>query len=85
MVTVALVCKEDGIELAVENAPAHIPEEQLPHLFEAFYRGSPSVKQSSGLDLYMTRMIFETYSIPHRISNTKDGVKFTVEFKKAPS
>ena len=54
-------------------------------MFEAFYRGKPNAGQGSGLGLYITRMILETYQIPHRLENTGDGVAFIAEFTKAPS
>ena len=42
--------------LTVENTGAHISEEALPHLFEAFYREEASRNRStggSGLGLYL--------------------------------
>lgn len=66
--------------LVVENSPAHIGEEHLPHLFEAFYRADHSMEHGSGLGLYITRMIFEKYNIAYKIDNTSDGVRFTVKF-----
>lgn len=67
-------------ELKVTNSPAHIDEEHLSHVFEAFYRANQSSDYGSGLGLYITRMILETYHIPHTIENTKDGVQFTTTF-----
>lgn len=70
-------------ELTVTNSPAHIEEEHLAHLFEAFYRVDRSSKHGSGLGLYITRMILENYHITHSITNTSDGVRFTAVFKEA--
>lgn len=72
--------KENGATLVVENSPAHISEEHLPRVFEAFYRADPSSEQGSGLGLYITRMIFEKYNIGYKIENTSDGVRFTATF-----
>lgn len=69
-----------GAVLTVENSPAHISEEHLPHLFEAFYRADSSSEQGSGLGLYITRMIFEKYSVGYKIENTDGGVRFTAAF-----
>ncbi|MBQ7944525.1 MAG: HAMP domain-containing histidine kinase [Lachnospiraceae bacterium] len=82
-VEVKLARGNGTVQLTVTNFPAHIEEEHLPHLFEAFYRVNQSAKHGSGLGLYITRMILETYHISHRIENIEDGVRFTVEFEEA--
>lgn len=74
---------ENGAALVVENSPAHISEEHLPHLFEAFYRADKSSEHGSGLGLYISRMIFEKYNIDYNIENTADGVRFTVKFENS--
>lgn len=84
VVNVKLACDSGGICLSVSNAPAHIEEEHLPHLFEAFYRADASAEHGSGLGLYITRLILETYGIPHSIKNTADGVLFSVLFSALP-
>lgn len=75
-----VLTKENGAALIVENSPAHIDEEHLPRLFEAFYRADPSSEHGSGLGLYITRMILEKYNIVYKIENTANGVRFTVTF-----
>lgn len=79
-VTVSLSLSGGKATLRVCNTPAHIDDRHLPHLFEAFYRADRSAGQGSGLGLYITRMILETYHIPHSIENTEDGVRFTAVF-----
>ena len=71
------------IELSVTNTPAHVADEHLPHLFEAFYRVNDSKEHGSGLGLYITRMIFETFQVDNKIENTSHGVKFTAVFAEA--
>lgn len=82
-VTVSLSLSGGKAALRVSNAPAHIDEKHLPHLFEAFYRIDRSAGHGSGLGLYITRMILETYHVPHSIENTTDGVCFTAVFDGA--
>lgn len=82
-VEVKLIRRNGKAQLTAINSPAHIDEEHLPHLFEAFYRVNQSTKHGSGLGLYITRMILETYHISHEIENIEDGVRFTVEFEEA--
>ena len=66
--------------LAVINTPAHIDEQHLPHLFEAFYRADADGSEGSGLGLYITGMVMEMSGAEYRIGNTEDGVRFTVNF-----
>ena len=69
--------------LTVENTGAHIQEEALPHLFEAFYREERSRNRStggSGLGLYLVKMILERHGAECIIENTEDGVKAAVRF-----
>ncbi|RKI38195.1 sensor histidine kinase [bacterium D16-51] len=76
--------KNDGRPvLSIINSPAHIEEEDLPHIYEAFYHAGKDTAHGSGLGLYILRMIFETYGIGYRIENCGNGVKFTAEFKEA--
>ena len=69
--------------LTVENTGARIPEEALPHLFEAFYRTENSRNRStggSGLGLYLVKMILDRHEAECAIENTEDGVKVTAQF-----
>ena len=69
--------------LMVENTAAHISEEALPHLFEAFYREEGSRNRStggSGLGLYLVKMILDRHGAVCTIGNTADGVKAEVHF-----
>lgn len=69
--------------LRVENTGTRIPEEALPHLFEAFYRAEGSRNRStggSGLGLYLVKMILERHGATCAVENTDDGVKVTAQF-----
>ena len=69
--------------LTVENTGARIPEEALPHLFEAFYRAETSRNRStggSGLGLYLVKMILDRHEATCAVENTEDGVKVTAQF-----
>ncbi len=69
--------------LTVENTGAHISEEALPHLFEAFYREEGSRNRAtggSGLGLYLVKMILDRHGAECTIENTQDGVCATVHF-----
>ena len=71
--------KSGKVNLTITNSPAHIDEQHLPHLFEAFYRADTSNKDGSGLGLYITGMVLEMFGAEYAIENTEDGVKFKVE------
>ena len=74
---------EGSPALTVENTGAHISEEALPHLFEAFYREENSRNRAtggSGLGLYLVRMILDRHGAECTIENTQDGVCATVRF-----
>ena len=73
--------KEDNIILSVENEGAHIAPEQLPHLFEPFFRSDPSRSRQtggSGLGLYLVQKIAEQHGGSCQIQNTDRGVCATL-------
>ncbi|MDE7274533.1 MAG: HAMP domain-containing histidine kinase [Lachnospiraceae bacterium] len=79
-VLIRLSRADNKVKLTIVNTNAHIDEKDLPHLFEAFYRADKSARYGSGLGLYITRMILESYQVSHSIENTEDGVAFTAVF-----
>ena len=84
LVSVCLRQDNSSVVCTVTNSPAHIGEEHLPHVFEAFYRAAPASggdgAHGSGLGLYMTKMILESHNAPHSIANSAGGVVFTASF-----
>lgn len=69
--------------LTVENTETHIREEDLPHLFEAFYRAEGSRNRAtggSGLGLHLVKMILDRHGAKCSIENTADGVRVKVMF-----
>lgn len=86
-VRVTLRREEDGVTLSVENSGSHIPEEALPHVFEAFYRAEGSRNRrtgGSGLGLYLVDMILSRHGAAYRVENTPEGVRFTIVFPDGP-
>ena len=73
--------KGNNIILSVENEGAHIAPEQLPHLFEPFFRSDPSRSRQtggSGLGLYLVQKIAEQHGGSCQIQNTDRGVCATL-------
>ena len=70
-------------QLRVVNGGASIPDKQLAHLFEPFYRVEQSrsrVSGGSGLGLYLVRSILELHGARCGLENSPEGVRFTARF-----
>lgn len=75
---------EDGaVRFMLENTGVHIPDAEMPKLFEAFYRVEHSRNRQtggSGLGLYIVKTILEQHQAEYRVENTERGVLFTIQF-----
>lgn len=75
---------EDGaVQFGVENTGVHIPDTEIPKLFDAFYRVEYSRNKrtgGSGLGLYIVKTILEQHQAKYSIVNTEKGVLFTIQF-----
>lgn len=71
------------IELCIMDNGAGIPKEDLPHLFERFYRGKSSGKNGVGIGLALAKTIITqqngTITVENQIPH---GAKFTICFDK---
>lgn len=76
--------KDKGkIKLTIENTGVHIPEEDIPKLFEAFYRVEQSRNRQtggSGLGLYIVKTILDLHEADIEITNSGQGVMTAVWF-----
>lgn len=66
----------------IENTGVHVPDDALPHLFEAFYRADASRNRNTGgtgLGLYIVRKIMEMHHAKYGITNTSNGVMLWFE------
>lgn len=69
--------------LTIENTGAHIPDENIPKLFEAFYRVEQSRNRQTGgtgLGLYIVKTILDLHGAKIEIANTVQGVIVSVQF-----
>ena len=79
---IALICRlrKQRVEVVVEDTGMGISEEDLPHIFDRFYRSDKSRSRSeggSGLGLSIARWIIEGHSGTIRAeSKLKKGTKF---------
>jgi signal transduction histidine kinase len=79
-VTVSVREEGDWVALEVSDTGVGIPEEQLPLIFERFYRADPSrSKGGAGLGLSIARQIAESHGGQIRAKSTPDiGSTFTL-------
>lgn len=72
----------ETFSFSIENTGVHIPQEELPKIFEAFYRREKSRNRQtggSGLGLYIAEKILERHGSFCEAVNTENGVRFSFE------
>jgi len=82
-IIVSIEQRDKKIRFSIENTGVHIEQEELPQLFEAFYRPDQSRNRQtggSGLGLYIVKRILDLHHAQYALENSKDGVIFTVQF-----
>jgi len=71
------------LELVIEDNGAGIEKEDLPHLFERFYRGKNSTADSVGIGLALSRMILRNENGNIRAENRSGGgARFVIKIYK---
>ncbi len=74
---------DEKAHLTIENTGVHIPDEDIPKLFEAFYRVEQSRNRQTGgtgLGLYIVKTILDLHGATIKIKNTAQGVMVSVQF-----
>ncbi len=70
-------------EIVIKDNGTGINKDDLPHIFERFYKGKNSGDNSFGVGLALARMIITGQSGTVKAENRKDkGAKFTIRFYK---
>lgn len=80
-----IVCQENPLftEITVTDSGRGIAKEDLPHLFERFYRGKNAGDHSFGVGLALSRMILSRENAVIRAQNAKGaGGQFQIRFYK---
>jgi signal transduction histidine kinase len=75
----------EGVELAVQDSGVGIPADELPHLFERFFRASTAVASGTGLGLSIARSIVDLHGGTISVDSTVGvGSAFRVRLPAAP-
>ena len=61
VVTIAAEADDDTVTFSVVDHGAGIPPEQIPHVFERFFRGESDQHQGAGLGLAIAKEIVEAH------------------------
>ncbi len=70
-------------EIVIKDNGTGIDKDDLPHIFERFYKGKNSSGNSFGVGLALARMIITGQNGTIKAENRKDkGAKFTIRFYK---
>lgn len=77
--------EEDGCQfITVTNSGNSLPDEELPHIFDSFYRGSNTgQQQGSGLGLYICRQLMHRMGGEIFAAPTGDEMAVTIVIGKA--
>mgnify|MGYP004522962049 FL=1 len=68
--------------IQIRNSGAPIAQEELPHIFERFYRGKNATPGSAGIGLAFARQVIARQQGSLTARNTPDGPEFTVTIYK---
>jgi two-component system sensor histidine kinase CpxA len=88
VVEVSLTWKLDTAVLTVRDYGPGVPENELQHIFEPFYRVSEARERASGgvgLGLSIAERTVKLHGGTIRAENVRDGLLITIHFPLAPS
>jgi len=81
-------CGTDSVELTIGDQGSGIPEEDLPHLFEKFFRGKNhrDTVRGSGLGLYFVKILMQAMGGSVEVTSAPGrGTKFLLRFGRCES
>ncbi len=79
-ITVSVSKSEGSVTLIIEDNGGGVSKEQIPLLFNRFYRADNAAPESAGVGLAISKAIFEKHHATVTAENGKDGLKITVCF-----
>ena len=84
--SISIIGKENALytQILISDTGPGIPKEELPHIFERFYKGKESGKDSFGIGLNLARMIVTRQNGTLKAENNpQGGALFTIRFMKS--
>ncbi len=79
-IIVSVSQNENSVTLVIEDNGGGVSKEQLPLLFNRFYRADNASPESAGIGLAISKAIFEKHHATIAAKNGKDGLKITACF-----
>ncbi len=80
---ISITCQDNPIytEIVIQDSGGGFDEADIPHLFERFYRGTDSPKDSAGIGLALSKSIIEKENGTVTAENAKTGgARFCIKF-----
>lgn len=79
-ITVSVSQSEGSVTLVIEDNGGGVSKEQIPLLFNRFYRADNAAPESAGIGLAISKAIFEKHHATVTAENGKEGLKITACF-----
>ena len=79
-ITVSVSQNEGSVTLTIEDNGGGVPKEQLPLLFNRFYRADNAAPECAGIGLAISKAIFEKHRATITAENGKNDLKITACF-----
>lgn len=75
----------ETVRISVFNTGKPIPDEDLPHIWESFYKVDKAHTRAyggTGIGLSVVAAIMNAHAMPYGVKNTEDGVRFFFELSQ---
>ncbi len=79
-VFISIAKKEGGIEIVISDQGIGIPKDEIPRIFDRFYRGKNVNVRGHGLGLSITKWIVELHNGAISVDSTSEGTDFRIRF-----
>lgn len=85
LIRIFYTCKEDVLRISVFNTGSHIPDEDIAHIWDKFYKVDKARTREyggSGIGLSIVKAIMDSHHRTCGVCNHSDGVEFWFELDK---